>query len=328
MKKFLLFCCVIGIISQQVNGQSILVHYWNFNSASFAYYLPSIPPVGADYSRISTTAAAMLYKTLPGTSAAYATYVDSLTPLYDGHIDTNGQSWNCRLGAAPGKVIRARNPSDSMQLQFYIPSTHYTNITIKYITQASSATHGPQNQSFAYSTDSGATWRTTALSIATLAAPTLVSEPSTGTVTTQEWTPVTISLNGAVDTAVNNNKKLVFRILFTSLNTGTTGNDRFDNFSVDADTLTTTSTPEVSLPDFAAYSLYPNPVATTFAIASDNTDAKLISIVSASGKTMYMGMFGAKQQNIDVAELPAGLYFVMIRNTVTGETSNLKFNKL
>ena len=98
-----------------------LVHYWNFNNLATAYHNPSIPPLAADYSILDTNKAKMVY-VLTAKNSAYAGYIDNVA----------GDTMNARRGAPAGQGLRVRNPSDSMELRFYIPTKNYSNIALKY----------------------------------------------------------------------------------------------------------------------------------------------------------------------------------------------------
>jgi trimeric autotransporter adhesin len=202
------------------HAQSILIHYWNFNNFTTTYTYPTFPaPIDADYSRIDTSKARIVYSLFPGTSATYHSTATIMDPYTTATADYD--TVNLRMSAPAGNSIRPRNPMDSVYLMFYIPTTNYQNIAINYASQSSSTSSGDTYQYFDYSVDSGATWITTGLSKAYDSA-WLVFHRTT----------VTIS-----NAAVNNNPRLVFRIHFVGHNTGTSGNNRFDNVSVDGDTI-------------------------------------------------------------------------------------------
>lgn len=211
------------------NAQSKLIHYWHFNNfttAPSSTTVNSAHPfnVHADYSSIDTSKAQIVYMTSAGTSSAFSTTVDYANP---------GDTLNARMGHdADGSTIswalRPRNRSDSMELRFYIPTTHYKNILIKYISQSSSVGSGMLHQVFDYSTDSGSTWKTTGLSVA-------------GDSAGLSFGPI-FPVSFTTDTTVNNNPKLVFRIKFQGNASGTSGNNRFDNITVEGDTITPAST--------------------------------------------------------------------------------------
>jgi len=199
------------------NAQSTLIDYWNFNSFTAVMYTDTIHGIDADFSTLDTTKAQILYAEIPGTSSSFSTYIDghaAVTADYD--------TVNLRMGAVAGNYIRPRNPSDSMQLLFYIPSTNYTHILLQYGSESSSTTSGPLHQLFSYSVDSGLTWRTSGLSRLSDSAWLVFHRTA-------------VSL--AMDSATKNNDKLVFRILFSGNTTGTSGNNRFDNVTVEGDTI-------------------------------------------------------------------------------------------
>jgi uncharacterized protein YjdB len=214
--------CTVTVTNPPVPSTRKLIHYWDFNSAT-------IPPDGsggvqvspytADYSTLGN--AKVVYGKVPGT-------VLDTTSVLDNYISTDVDTFNNRPGfggccQTTNYSVRARNPSDSMQLLWYIPTTHYRNIEIKYETEVSSLSKGQATQLFTYSTDNGITWKTTGLS------------ELFDTATIATWRLIDINFNS--DSSVNNNSGLVFRIKFRTHNTGTTGNNRFDNFTVEGDTL-------------------------------------------------------------------------------------------
>ena len=211
MKKVVCSLAVSLLFCTAPLSAQTLLHYWHFNNFTglSAPVAPStIQPLSADFTLFDTAAVKMYYRTLPGTSSNYLTYWDA----------TTGSSVNARSGAPAGNCLRLRNPSDSMQLVMYIPSTGYRNITLQYVVQRSSAGNGATIDSFSYSTDSGATWKTSGLS-------------KTSAATDPAWLPVSVTIT---DPLANNNRRLAFRILFAgSQNTGTSGNNRIDNVTVE-----------------------------------------------------------------------------------------------
>jgi hypothetical protein len=316
MKKIvqsILLCSIVLVLSiTQGRSQSTLVHYWNFNHFASAEYTDTIHAIPADYTTITSRQASILYTTVPNTSSSYSSYIDTLTAET---AELDYDTVNLRQGAIGGIMIRARNPSDSMQLLFYIPTTNYKNILLSYGTETSSAKSGQSTQVYAYSLDSGATWKTSGLSI-----------PSTATAPDTTFGRVAISFT---DDSVNNNSKLIFRITFSGNNTGTKGNNRFDNVTVDADTIIapTTSVNTVTANNSIAYTLYPNPVTNNINITSSSENAKTVLISNAAGQTVYMGLESGKQISVNTANLSAGNYFVTIRDNNTNGTQTIKFVK-
>ena len=188
-------------------------------------HLPAFANIGASYSTIDTNKARWVFKPLPtGVASSYLGYSDVSTASASDYDTVNQAPLGMALAPTVGNYFRARNPSDSMWLLVYIPTTNYQNITIRYGTETSSTSSGDSAQIYSYSLDSGLTWNTVGLSV-----PSLVLG---STYTTFNAGQVTIT-----DPAANNNPKLVFRILSKGRNTGTSGNNRFDNFAVMGDTI-------------------------------------------------------------------------------------------
>ncbi len=210
---------ITTVTINSLNAQGTLIHYWHFNNytlgAMHTYPVDTIHSIAADYSIHDTSKARILYSEIPGTSSVYSTYIDTV-------VGDVSDTVNVRMSTASGYALRARNPSDSMQLLFYIPTVHYNNILLTYGSQSSSTSHGQLHQNFDYSVDSGLTWRTSGLSITSDSAWLIFHRTS---------------ISFTTDTMVNNNSKLVFRIKFTGNTSGTSGNNRFDNITVDGDSI-------------------------------------------------------------------------------------------
>jgi len=204
-----------------VDGDSIiapvLIDYWHFNSFATVYTYPTFPaPIDADYSVLDTSKAKFVYSLFPGTSATYhstATILDNVVTA-----PTDYDTVNLRLGQPAGNGLRPRNPMDSVYLKFYMPTTGFHDVIFTYASQSSSTTSGDKYQYFDYSTDSGATWKTTGLS-KLYDSVWLVYHRCTVTFTS--------------DSSVNNNNKFVFRIHNIGNTTGTSGNNRYDNVTLD-----------------------------------------------------------------------------------------------
>ncbi len=223
---FLRLCAVISIAffaAPTLQAQNKLIHYWSFNKTPTTVAgLTSYPAIKADYSLIDTNKALWQYALFSGTSTTYKGFYDPVSP---------GSDTNDRQGFTAGSAFRFRNPADSAEVRVYIPTTGYSNIVLKYALESSSTGSGDKVESFAYSTDSGLTWKNKAngLTVNDVPVDTLLTTPALYQGTS--WGLVKISFGK--DTTVNNNPKLVFRIRLTQLNTGTSGNNRFDNFSVE-----------------------------------------------------------------------------------------------
>jgi heat shock protein HslJ len=283
-----------------------LIHYWHFNAFSGTYTNPDIPHIDADYSVLDTSKAQVVYQLDPGTSATYAGHIDQVT----------GDTLNARMGQAAGNGLRVRNPSDSMSLLLYIPTTHYKNIKLKYEVQASSLTSGQLQENFDYSVDSGMTWKTAGLN-------------KTSDSTSVNWKLESLSFGS--DTTVNNNSGLVFRIRFAGNTTGTSGNNRFDNITVEGDALTAATDTGNYVNNINTVhntcTLYPNPAADQIFISTPADNSKTISIYNVAGQKVYGAYRNEQLVSIQVATLKAGMYYITVHDNKTGEDYVLKFIK-
>lgn len=235
MRKFVrnTILCVIAVLALHTpgNAQTKVVHFWNFNQYTSGYtiHLPAFANIGASYSTIDTVHARWIFQPQSGgVSSGYLGYSDVSAASGSDYDTVNQSPLGMPLGSTVGNYFRARNPNDSMWLLVYMPTTGYQNITIRYGTESSSTTSGDSAQIYAYSLDSGVTWNTAGLSVPSLVLGSTYLTFNAGQVT-------------ITDPAANNNPRLVFRITFKGRNTGTSGNNRFDNFAVMADTLITST---------------------------------------------------------------------------------------
>ena len=301
----LLLCLSTMFALNKTSNAQTLIHYWHFNNYSQgAMYTPTINGIVADFTDLAGSNANILYKANTGTNPT--TYIDSLQP-----VASDYDTVNARMGQPSGGAIRARNPSDSMKLYFYIPTTHFKNIVLKYGTELSSLTHGMLHQDFDYSTDGGTSWKTSGLSEATDAADTIFKR-------------VTVSFS---DTTANNNANLVFRITFSGNDTGASGNNRFDNVTVEGDTITTTTGVATIASSEAGYTLYPNPTANSLEINAIAEGDKTIMITNEIGRNVYTGTSSSRHFYINTSGFATGNYFISIRENSTGAVSTLKFVK-
>jgi DNA/RNA endonuclease YhcR with UshA esterase domain len=205
-------------------SQQKLIYYWHFNNLNTGLSAAGSPSligsIHANYGTLDSTKATISDVQAYTLSSTYKTYWDAVA---GDASDTFNVKWGPK-GSAPGSnALRVRNPNDSMMLIFKLPVTSYKNISINFSTERSSTTSGPAKQSFDYSTDGGLNWKTSGLSA--------TSDSFNNAV----WNYVSVSL--ASDINVNNNANFWFRIKLGKPNTGTSGNSRFDNISVEGDTI-------------------------------------------------------------------------------------------
>lgn len=194
----------IAIITDIVDSNIYLIQYWNFNDLLAGEITAPVAPIAS--------------LTSPNTSSIFyigtGGILDSVDP---------GNLINTQYGDTEGFGLRARNPSSAKELLIKAPSTGYKNIVMKFATAKSSAS-GASIQNYTYSLD-GINFKTTGLGVTTFN-PNI--EPTYGM--------VTLDFSGI--TGANNNANFTVKISFAgpeALNT--TGNNRFDNFTLQGNIL-------------------------------------------------------------------------------------------
>ncbi|MDR4988303.1 MAG: T9SS type A sorting domain-containing protein [Bacteroidales bacterium] len=201
---------LVANFEEEYTGGPVLVHYWHFNTMTGA----TVTEVAPDYS-VAGLSALITY---PGEGDGY---MDART-----HRPADPVSnFNLRLGQEPdqGAVLRVRNPADTRELLFEIPSTGYRDLVVTYAVTRSD--NGGQYQRFEYSADGGDTWVTVGEDIEV---PFIGEGEDVGI-----YAHVVIDLSSIDE--VNNNPDLYFRILSVGEGSeNTSGNQRFDNITLDA----------------------------------------------------------------------------------------------
>jgi hypothetical protein len=296
----------LHIANPAVNTRAFKVlYYWDFNN--------TMPPDGTGGINLTSTNVKADYSFTGKESLVYRPWPGVKDPgILDNLI---GDTINQRngMGGCCGvlnNAVRTRNPSDSMDLLLYMPTNKYRNIVIKYETQISSLKSGQHEQIFSYSTDSAATFITSGLPVVSNFADTL-------------WGLVTIDLRSL--TAINNNDKFVFKIDFSAPNTGNKGNNRFDNLTVEGDSIVDADIPI----DFQEnmYTLYPNPVREKMKIKGIYDGEKTITIYNSVGIQLNTIIVTGTEPVIDVSYLNPGFYFIKIREKGSAGYVNLRFIK-
>ena len=191
------------VISVNPVPAAAVIHYWNFNM------LPTgtLTAVNADMSLVTTTTATITY---PGTGAGY---MDQVNP---------GSLLNAQNGELEGLGLRVRNPSNTRTLDIKASTSGYKNIVVKFATEKTGS--GATEQNYSYSLD-GITFITTALPVTTYSPTT---EPT--------FDIVTLDLSAI--SGVNNNPDFVLRINFGgAAASGASGNNRFDNLTIQGNNL-------------------------------------------------------------------------------------------
>ncbi len=297
----------LNIVNPYVNTRSSkLLYYWNFNGT-----MPSDGSGGINFTDTLihpdysiSGKGAIIYQPMPGVKNDIG-IIDNLV----------GDTINQRPGFGGccnmvNNAVRTRNPSDSMEFLWFVPTTRYKDIIIKYETELSSIKSGQQQQIFSYSTDSASTFITSGLPVSSNYADTV-------------WRLVTLDLRSI--TSIDNNSKFVFRINFSAPNTGNKGNNRFDNITIEADSTVT----GVDLIDYQAegYSIYPNPAVDHLNLIGPFDGEKNISIYNSSGVLVSTLTLYGKSSNVNVSGLCPGFYFMRIREKNKYGFVTLKFVK-
>ncbi len=178
-----------------------LMHYWNFNNSTDETTLltASFTAGGATLSRINGA-----------TSIIQAT-------------SNTGQGFeianeNARNGDLSDAHLRYNNSVDGT-LVFALPTTGFENVVVKYTTRRSSSANGAGIQMIDYSTD-GTTYT------------------NLTSIVTDFNGPVLQTLDFSSITAADNNPDFKLKITFQQGAGGITGNNRFDNFTMDGYSLT------------------------------------------------------------------------------------------
>ncbi len=173
-----------------------LVHYWNFNDNSSLVNLlnPSFSSVG-------------------GASIAHVAGGISLIS----HTDGTGQgfdvsNFNARNGDGAGTHLRFNDPIGG-GLQFSLPTTGHSDPVVRFSTRRSGS--GAGLQYWFYTTDG-------------------VSFVAFDTIAPNNGNPTLIEFDFSAIAAADNNPDFALEVSFAQGSGGTVGNNRFDNFTLDA----------------------------------------------------------------------------------------------
>ncbi len=205
INNYLLKGTVIAAFFLQGNifGQTSLIHYWNFNN--------------------NTSAATITTPTSTLTGGSMAAFVGGTTEVdFAGGTgqNFNVDNLNARNGDASGTHLRYNIPIGG-NLQFNLPTTGYNNVVVKFTTRRSGS--GAGTQTWTYSIDG-----TTFLPYQTVAP--------------LDANPQLITFDFTSIAGVANNPNFKLKVEFAAGAGGTVGNNRFDNFTVDATAVSGTDT--------------------------------------------------------------------------------------
>lgn len=175
-------------------GQT-LIHYWNFNN-------------NASAASITTPASTLLN----GSLTAIAGGASEIDFAGGTGQNFNMENLNARNGDPAGTHLRFNNPIGGA-LQFSLPTTGYDNVVVKFTTRRSGS--GAGTQTWSYSTDG------------------ITFQPYQ-TVSPQDANPQLITFDFSAVPGVSNNPDFKLKVEFSTGSGGNVGNNRFDNFTVDA----------------------------------------------------------------------------------------------
>ena len=296
-KNLILIAVALVFATMQLSAATTLIHYWNFNSVSpklkSARDVVSLP-IPAFAANQSVSAASLIFQAIPGTASPYSTYCDSVL-----FTSGTGNVVNMRGTDAAGLALRLRNPSDKMQMLLNIPSTGYNNIVISYDIQRSSSSNGALTNTFWYSTDNGTTWLNSTNG-GLLSKDTIQTSPN--------WNFKTVTIT---DPAANDNANLLFKILFTGgQNTGTSGNNRIDNITVEGIAIGITAA-IVENQQNHEITMTPSTIKAGVVTFSEVVNAVVYNVQGKQVKAI------TKTANLVTSDLAKGLYIVRINGSVS-----------
>jgi Bacterial Ig-like domain/Secretion system C-terminal sorting domain/Calx-beta domain len=189
---------ILALLQTSMWGQT-LVHYWNFNDNSSVANLTTP-------SQTFVTGAAI---------TAIAGGASTIDAAGGTGQNFNVLNLNARNSDVSGTHLRFNDPIGG-QLQFDLPTTGFENIIITFATRRSA--QGAGTQVWTYTTDG------------TNYLPFTNVLPNNGD-------PALATLDFTAITAVNDNANFKLRVAFEQGAGGTGGNNRFDNFTVDGNTI-------------------------------------------------------------------------------------------
>lgn len=190
--------CILTVMGASFLNAQDLVHYWNFN----------------DNASIETLTTATI-SLVPGASITATNNVATtlIDPAGGTGQNFNVLNLNAQNGDAAGTHLRYNEPIGGY-LEFALPTTGYENVIIRFATRRSGS--GADNQLWYYSTDGGLNYQLY-----------VTLNPANGDPTLQ-----TLDFSSVTD--ANDNADFKLKVEFTQGAGGIAGNNRFDNFTVNA----------------------------------------------------------------------------------------------
>lgn len=334
---YIIVAVALAFSAPKANAQAKLIQFWDFNAT---------PPAGGAGGDSLGNATNLLTanQVAAGLTAGHIVYTRpskkfGSTGSADGILDNGSQgaaiydysNSNDTAGLAANNLfVRARNPGDSCEFLFYIPTTGYKNIQMQFALSASS-TKGENYGIFSYSTNGGTSWNNLTKAMDTFniggvyRPDTLnIINPTTGA---SAWYPV--QLNFSSDANVNSNANFMVCIRMAGPNSFqlTSGNARFDNFAIWGTPTSATGIDDIN-GHAAGYNVYPNPAMNEVNVVSTQyTGTKMITLYNVVGQVISATETKDMQTTINTSALNAGVYFVEIKEVSTGNKYTTKLVK-
>jgi hypothetical protein len=119
---------------------------------------------------------------------------------------------------------------------------------------------------------------------------------------------------------VNNNGKLVFRIKFNGNTVFTNGNNRFDNITLEGDSVIAPIVAVSQVQPLEA-NIYPNPFKNTLQITTADDAMKTAFIYDLQGRLVLKTTLSGRYNTLDVADLNKGFYTIVLKGTMNNTQS-------
>ncbi len=266
MKKITQTCLTAALLflGSKMHSQTLL-HYWNFNNPTSAQTITT--------PNVSLVASASITYTLGATTElAYANGTGQ---------DFDVNNVNARNNDVAGTHLRFNNPIGG-SLVFNLPTTGYENPIVKFATRRSGS--GAGTQTWSYSTDG-------------------INYTVLTTINPVDGAPTLQTLDFSSIVAADNNANFKLKVEFSTGTGGNVGNNRFDNFTLEAYTPGTTpvATPKISFKDkFMVVNEDAGNVTLTLKVENPSTSTVDLVVKNAPFSTANSNDFTLQTQTLQI----------------------------
>jgi len=266
MKKITQTCLTAALLflGSKMHSQTLL-HYWNFNNPTSAQTITT--------PNVSLVASASITYTLGATTElAYANGTGQ---------DFDVNNVNARNNDVAGTHLRFNNPIGG-NLVFNLPTTGYENPIVKFATRRSGS--GAGTQTWSYSTDG-------------------INYTVLTTINPVDGAPTLQTLDFSSIAAADNNANFKLKVEFSTGTGGNVGNNRFDNFTLEAYTPGTTpvATPKISFKDkFMVVNEDAGNVTLTLKVENPSTSTVDLVVKNAPFSTANSNDFTLQTQTLQI----------------------------